>query len=219
MKSYQTDFRYGDDDTTHVSALAVGLQQLGAFLACFAIWPVTHKLGRKHALVICSAVFAVGALVQTFNTHSISAFYVGRILAGCGLGGSSVIIPMYSSEMVPKEIRGQVGSFYQLFFTLGIFTSYWIDFGVAKDFKDTDTRQWQIPIGLQLLFAALFGLGMFTLKDSVRWLTLNGRHEEAWQSLKWVRASDGGETRLEMEEIRNGVKEEAHARQGFRIQG
>lgn len=34
-------------------------------------------------------------------------------------------MPMFSSEMTPKEIRGQVGSFYQLFFTFGIFTSYW----------------------------------------------------------------------------------------------
>lgn len=180
---------------------------------------MTHNLGRKYAIAICSIIFVLGALIQTVNTHNISAFYIGRILAGVGLGGSSVVVPMFSSEMVPKEIRGQVGSFYQLMFTFGIFTSYWIDFGVAKDMKDTDSRQWQIPIGLQLLFAACLGLGMLTLKESVRWLTQKGRHQEAWESLKWIRASDGEDARLEMEEIRAGVKAEAHAREGFQMKG
>lgn len=126
---------------------------------------------------------------------------------------------MFSSEMVPKEIRGQVGSFYQLMFTMGIFTSYWIDYGVANDLEDSDTKQWQLPVGLQLLFAGCLGLGTLTLKESVRWLTQKGRHEEAWESLKWIRASDGEHTRLEMEEIRMGVKDEAHAREGFHLSG
>ena len=78
---------------------------------------------------------------------------------------------------------------------------------------------WQIPVGLQLLWAGLLGLGMFTLKESTRWLTSVGRHEEAWESLKWIRADDGIATRLEMEEIRTGVTLERHATEGFRVQG
>lgn len=88
-------------------------------MACFFIWPITHKLGRKYSIAICSLVFIVGALIQTVNTHSTTAFYVARVIAGLGLGGSSVVVPMFSSEMTPKQIRGQVGSFYQLMYTLG----------------------------------------------------------------------------------------------------
>jgi len=69
--------------------------------------------------MICSAIFIVGVIIQTINTHSINAFYVARVIAGLGLGGSSVVVPMFSSEMVPKELRGQIGSFYQLMFTIG----------------------------------------------------------------------------------------------------
>jgi len=125
LKPFETDFRYDSRTATTVSSLAVSLQQLGAFVACFAIWPVTHRVGRKWAIACCSLVFILGALLQTINTHSRVCFYVGRVIAGLGLGGSSVIVPMFSSEMTPKEIRGQVGSLYQLMFTLGIFTSYW----------------------------------------------------------------------------------------------
>ncbi|KAK0945139.1 hypothetical protein LTR29_003486 [Friedmanniomyces endolithicus] len=217
MTSFEKDFRYGATDRTTVSSLAVSLQQLGAFVACFAIWPVTHRFGRKWAIATCAFIFCIGAAIETGNTHSRAAFYVGRVIAGLGLGGSSVVVPMFSSEMTPRQIRGQIGSFYQLMYTLGIFTSYWIDWGVAQNYTKNDSRMWQIPVGLQLLWAGLLGLGMFTLKESARWLTAVGRHEEAWESLKWIRADDGLLIQAEMEEIRAGVEMEAHAREGFRI--
>jgi len=55
---------------------------------------------------------------------------------------------------------------------------------------------------------------MLTLKESARWLTAKGRHDEAWESLKWIRADDGPAVQEEMEEMRAGVEFEAHAREG-----
>ena len=98
----------------------MGLQQAGAFLACLIIWPIADKLGRKKSLMISSAIFCIGAVIETINTHSMAAFYVGRVVAGVGLGAATVVVPMYSSEMAPKEIRGQIGSFFQWFYTFGI---------------------------------------------------------------------------------------------------
>lgn len=77
--------------------------------------------------------------------------------------------------------------------------------------------QWQIPIGLQMLPAAILGLGSLTLKESTRWLTKQGRHEEAWESLKWIRADDSQAVADEMEEIRVGVETEAYETEGFRL--
>lgn len=68
--------------------------------------------------MLSSAVFVVGAIIQTIDTHSMGAFYVGRIIAGIGLGAATVVVPMYSSEMTPKELRGKIGSFFQLNFTV-----------------------------------------------------------------------------------------------------
>jgi hypothetical protein len=79
--------------------------------------------------------------------------------------------------------------------------------------------QWQIPIGLQIVPAAFLGLGMLTLKESTRWLTQKGRHEEAWESLKWVRADDTQDVADEMEEIRTGVEIEERETEGFQIKG
>lgn len=60
---------------------------------------------------------------------------------------------------------------------------------------------------------------MLTLKESVRWYTMKGRHEEAWESLKWIRASDGPEVKAEMEDIRVGVQNEAKETEGFKLTG
>lgn len=56
-----------------------------------------------------------------------------------------------------------------------------------------------------------------TLPESTRWLTQKRQHESAWESLKWIRASDGEDARLEMDEIREGVELEEHAKQGFQL--
>ena len=82
--------------------------------------------------MVASAIFCVGVIVEFINTHSRQAFYVGRVTYGLGLGGSSVIVPIYMSEMSPKEVRGRLGSSYWLMFTSGILASYWADFGVKK---------------------------------------------------------------------------------------
>lgn len=215
LQSFERDYGYTKTSATRFTSLANSLQQLGAFLSCFLVWPVTRRFGRKWSLVASSIIFCIGALVQTINTGSFATFCVFRFISGLGLGSSSVVIPMFSSEMTPKTIRGQIGSFYQLFYTFGIFTSYWIDYGVKADIAATKSSQWQIPVGIQLVPGALLGLGVLTLPESTRWLTSKGRHEEAWKSLTWIRADSGPDTQLEMEEIRQGVEIEQHAREGL----
>ncbi|KAI1111318.1 putative MFS quinate transporter [Nemania sp. NC0429] len=217
LKSFETDYRYGSDAGTRTNSLSVGLQQLGAFVACFLAWPLTDKLGRKKALMLSALVFAIGAVIQTVNTHSLTAFYIARVIAGLGLGSATVVVPMFNSEMMPKELRGQVGSFFQWFYTFGIFVSYFVDYGVSKGISPTQSSQWQIPIGLQLVPAAFLGFGVLTLPESTRWLTKKGRHDEAWNSLQWIRADSSQVTVDEMEEIRLGVESDTRATEGFQF--
>ncbi|KAJ2977176.1 hypothetical protein NUW58_g7889 [Xylaria curta] len=217
LASFQDDYHYDSSAGTRTNSLSVGLQQLGGFVACFLAWPLADKLGRKKALMLSSAVFIIGAIIQTINTHSLAAFYIARVIAGLGLGAATVVVPMFNSEMMPKEMRGQVGSFFQWFFTFGIFVSYFVDYGVARAILNNQSSQWQIPIGLQILPAGILGLGMLTLPESTRWLTKKGRHDEAWESLQWIRADSSQTIVDEMEGIRVGVKTEARATEGFQF--
>ena len=137
--SYEKDFRYasyghGGSATSKllrldyfqmligasgVSSLAVGLQQLGGFVGCFVVWPMTNALGRRKSLMVSSVTFCIGAIIQTINTHSLPAFYVARVIAGLGLGSATVVVPMFTSEMAPKEIRGTLGGMFQWMYTWG----------------------------------------------------------------------------------------------------
>lgn len=201
------------DEKTRISAIAVGIQQAGALAGCFIVWPVTNRWGRRIAMMVCSVVFCIGVVLEVIDTHSLSAFYVGRVICGLGIGASATVIPIYLSEMSPKEIRGRLGSCYQLTYTIGILASYWIDYSVEK--MPSSSKQWQLPIGLQLVPGALMGLGMFTLNESVRWLLAHGKTAEAWESLVWIRAGDGAVVREEFEEMQRGLEEERHATAGF----
>lgn len=101
---------------------------------------------------------------------------------------------------------------------------------MARGIASSSSAQWQIPIGLQLIPAALLGLGMLTLPESTRWLTKKGRHGEAWASLQWIRGEEEEEERCgaasttagvaaEMDEIRAGVDRETRETEGFHLRG
>ncbi|SPQ21498.1 c85be177-f7e5-4f44-876e-fa3418e71205 [Thermothielavioides terrestris] len=212
--SFQRDFRYGSADKATVSSNSTSLLQAGAFFSCFFVWPFTARYGRRWSLVLASTLFNIGAVVQTINTHSLAAFYVARVISGVGVGMATVIIPMYSAEMAPKGIRGVLGSFFQFFFTLGVMTSYWIDYAVSKYIPNDHSAQWQIPVGLQLVPGAILGFGMLLTKESTRWLAKTGQHEAALQSLIWVRGGDSSEIREEFAEIISSIDEENRIRSG-----
>lgn len=132
------------------------------------------------------------------------------------MGGQSVVIPMYSAEMTPKEIRGRCGSFYQWMYAWGVFLAYWVDYGVQQNPSIAGTsREWQIPVGLQLVSGGALVIGSFTLPESIRWLLSQDRTEEAWKSITWIRGSDNEKTHDEFAETQLGLQAERSQREGF----
>ncbi|KAM0259867.1 hypothetical protein ACHAQJ_003111 [Trichoderma viride] len=207
LDSFMRDMGFSDKEKENVASLSASLLQAGAFFSCLFVWPFTARYGRRWSLAVGSLIFNIGAVLQLFYQHGIVTWYVGRTISGIGAGVATVIIPMYSAEMAPKEIRGQLGSLFQFFFTLGVAVSYWVDYGAAQH-VESSTRQWRIPVALQLVPGGILGLGMFLTKESARWLAQRDRHEEALESLIWVRGGDSTEVRMEFNQIVAGIEEE-----------
>ena len=215
MESFQRDFRYTTAEKTQVNSNCVSILQAGAFFGCFLVWPLTSRLGRKWAFVVASTVVCLGTILQVVNSHKIGVFYAGRVISGFGTGAATVLVPMYSAEMAPKEIRGMLGSCFQLFFATGVAISYWVSYAASSGLPSEST-QWQVVIGLQLVPAGLMGTGMLLVKESVRWLAKKGRNEEAFESLIWVRGGeDTPELRAEFSEILSGIELELQQSEGF----
>lgn len=216
LKSFQRDFRYTKAQKTKVSSNCVSILQGGAFFGCFFIWPITAWLGRKWGIVISSIVFCIGAILQIINVHSLGLFYAGRVISGLGTGGATVMVPMMAAEFAPKHLRGRLGACFQLFFATGVCVSYWVDYAASAGISSASSRQWQVPVGLQLVPGGLLGLGMLLIKESPRWLIKKGRNEEAYQSLVWIRGGvDTPEVQAEFQEMLTGVQVEIQASEGF----
>lgn len=124
LPAFQNDFRYTKEQATPVNSNCVSILQAGAFFGCFLIWPITSRIGRRYAMITSCLVFSVGGVLQVVNSHSIGVFYAGRIISGFGIGAATVLVPMFSAEMSPVHLRGNLGSLFQVGFAFGVCVSY-----------------------------------------------------------------------------------------------
>lgn len=102
----------------------VGLLSIGTLIGAVIAGPIADAIGRKKSIITWCTVFIVGVIVQIATSHSWIQIAVGRLVAGFGVGGLSVLTPMYQSETAPRQVRGAMISAYQLFITFGIFLAY-----------------------------------------------------------------------------------------------
>jgi hypothetical protein len=90
--------------------------------------------------------------------------------------------------------------------------------GVAKSTSIAGTsREWQIPVGLQLISGGILFIGTFTLPESIRWLLSQNRTDDAWKSIVWTRGGDTPKTREEFAETQLGLQAERAEREGFSL--
>lgn len=103
------------------SANIVSCYQAGAFFGAFFAYPFAYFYGRKKAISIFAAVFVLGAglMLGATPARGLGLIYGGRVLAGIGVGGTSMISPIYISEVAPPAIRGRLVGFYEFSWQIG----------------------------------------------------------------------------------------------------
>ena len=193
----------------------VSLLTAGCFFGAIAAAFLNERLGRRYGLMLFCSIFLIGAAVQTGAHHSIGQIYGGRVIAGLGIGGMSAITPVFVSENCPPAQRGRIAGLFQEFLVIGSTFAYWLDYGVALRIP-VSTKQWRVPVAIQLIPGGLMLIGLFFLTESPRWLVKKGRHEEALKSLAYIRNEPNTSPDVvhEMAEIRAAVEEELHLTEG-----
>ncbi len=81
--------------------------------------PLTQRFGRRITITAFSFLLCIGSVLQVVQSHSLSCFYVGRLIAGFGVGPLAFIVPMYAAEVSPAGSRARIGSIYSLFLVVG----------------------------------------------------------------------------------------------------
>lgn len=191
------------------SGLIVGLLSIGTMIGALVGAPVADMLGRKWSITLWCMILNVGLIVQISSPDGHwYQMVVGRWVTGLGVGGCSLLVPMYQGESAPRHIRGAMISCYQLFVTLGIFLAYCINLGThALD----GTAQWRITLGITFLFALVLGGGMAFFPESPRYEFRHGKAESAQSTLAKLYGIPENHVRIleEMREIREQFEAEA----------
>ncbi|KAF2001023.1 quinate permease [Amniculicola lignicola CBS 123094] len=222
LKAFKQDFGlpttsngFNNARNAYVASNVVSLLTAGCFFGAILAGFLNERFGRRYSLMFFSVIFLIGAAVQTAAHHEIGMIYGGRVIAGLGIGGMSAITPVYVSENCPPNIRGRVAGLFQLFLVTGSTFAYWLDYGVSLRIP-VSTKQWRVPVAIQLIPGGVMLAGLFFLKESPRWLMTNNRHAEAATSLAYIRceSEDHPEVVAELAEIRAALEEELMATEG-----
>lgn len=164
----------------------VSIATAGAVFGCLTCSWLNSRFGRKRTLVVYTVIYAAGVLGQTFSGGSLTALYISRIIAGWGIGGTTVVPSIYLSEIAPKPIRGLITVQYAACQQLGVVFGFFFNYGVTKYHAGTDL-QWQLPTALQLVPAVIWGVAALFVVESPRWLLSVNRRSEAVRNLTRLR--------------------------------
>ena len=133
-----------------------------------------QRFGRKRTLTVIALLYLVSA-IGCASTFTWLLFVFFRFIGGIAVGASSVVGPMYISEVSPANIRGRLTASFQLLIVTGIFVAFLTNF-LFVDFGDA---AWRWMLGVMIVPALLFAVLLRFIPESPRWLVLNNRDEEA----------------------------------------
>lgn len=159
-----------------VSAALVGTV-IGSILAGIP----GDRLGRRASLRWMAILYVVSAVGCAFAWNW-SAILLFRFIGGLGIGGSSVLGPMYIAEIAPAKWRGRLVGIFQFNVVFGILLAYFSNYLIGTmGFGDAE---WRWKLGVSAIPAALFLLMLLGIPESPRWLVKKGRTNEAGDVLR-----------------------------------
>ena len=168
----------------HLSAaahgVAIGSALYGTVIgSLFGSWP-TDRFGRKATLMGIGILYLVGALWSALATD-VYSFVAARMLGGLGIGISTIVAPLYISEISPPKHRGLLAGLFQFNIVFGILVAYLSNTLLAG----TGPNAWRWMLGVAAVPSLIYTLFCFALPESPRWLI--GRKHDAQEALRVLR--------------------------------
>lgn len=209
-----TDFHY--DKVMHgitSSSALIGCVIGGAVSGYFA--SLLGRRNSLRLAAVLFFLSALGSYYPEFlfleygkaNMSLLLAFNLYRIIGGIGVGLASAICPMYIAEIAPSEIRGTLVSCNQFAIIFGMLVVYFVNYLILGDhtnpivLKDAATglyslspesdmwtvqNGWRYMFGSEAIPAAAFGLLLFTVPKTPRYLVMTGQHQVALSILEKI---------------------------------
>ena len=197
-----TDFQY--DKVMHgitSSSALIGCVLGGALSGIFA-----SRLGRRNSLRLADILFFLFFEYGKANMNLLITFNLYRILGGIGVGLASAVCPMYIAEIAPSNIRGTLVSCNQFAIIFGMLVVYFVNYLILGDHQNpvilkdaagtlsvssesdmwTVTEGWRYMFGSEAFPAAFFGMLLFFVPKTPRYLVMIDQDQKAYSILKKV---------------------------------
>jgi SP family arabinose:H+ symporter-like MFS transporter len=174
-------------DAYQLSHAALGLTVASALWgtilgALFAGIP-GDRYGRRDSLRAMAVLYVLSALGCAFAWDWYSLVFF-RLIGGLGIGGSSVLGPMYIAEIAPAKWRGRLVGFFQFNVVAGILLAYLSNY--LMGLGNFGAAEWRWKLGVSAVPAIMFFLLLFGIPRSPRWLAKKGRTAEARDVLRQI---------------------------------
>lgn len=141
---------------------------------------LADKIGRKPIILFADALFTIGAVWQS-ATSSVWGMIFGRSIVGLAIGGASLIVPLYISELAPGHLRGRLVTVSLLFITGGQVVAYLIGWAFS-----TTAGGWRWMVGLGSAPAVAQLVMLTFMPETPRYLAKVHKEQEARAVLKRV---------------------------------
>ncbi len=177
----------------------VSIALWGTVLGALCAGWLGTKLGGRNALRVMAALYIVSAIgcALAINWPILMIF---RFVGGIGIGGSSVLGPVYIAELAPAAWRGRLVGTFQMMVVVGILVAYVSNYYIAS--LGLGGTEWRWQLGIAGLPAVLFLALLYTIPQSSRFLITQNSLSDALTVLQQMGATD---PQGELEDIRRSI--------------
>ena len=171
---------------------------IGAVIGAATNGILADIFGRKKIIMATAVIFILGSILCAFAPN-VYVLIISRIFVGFAVGIVNFVVPLYLSEISPKNLRGTLVSLYQWAITAGILFSYFINAVFAQA-----VYNWRWMLFAGVLPGLILFIGMCFMSDTPRWLVSKNREDEAKKVFN--RIEPDIDTNKEIEDIKNTLE-------------
>nr|WP_221312503.1 sugar porter family MFS transporter [Granulicella aggregans] len=193
--------------TPSTLGLTVFIGLVGTVIGAMCSGVLGQKIGGREALRIMAILYTISAVGCAFAWNW-DSLMVARFIGGLGIGGSSVLGPVYIAELAPAKWRGRMVGLFQINIVIGILLAYLSNFIITL--FHLGANEWRWEFGVAILPSALFLIMLYGIPRSSRWLVTTNQNLEAQQVLEMMGSPNSA---AELQEIIDSVHAELHQKQ------